>query len=137
MGIFIKYEETKTGGEVCKGQEGYSWPDHEPEYIDWRITDVTLTQPDWNYEHREHDAKPGDTVHVVVVRYTTGCTFGTIHGYWHIEGVFGALEEAEKRVNAVYANLKNPRDFEGPFEPWKGYFESFEDCYVESFEVQP
>ena len=35
--IYISYQEHSTGGEICAGQEGNSFPDHEDEIIDFKL----------------------------------------------------------------------------------------------------
>ena len=78
----------------------------------------------------------------VVVRYSTGDTFGTASG----RGCCFAVFEDEQEALAIKARIEcnvdydsdEPRDSLEEFEeykPWQGYFESVQSCHVVSMSV--
>lgn len=130
--LYFSYRETKSGGEICEGEENDSWPNHEDEYIEWHLLKCVLEKPVWPYEIVRADFKveTGDKIHAVCVRYTGGGSFITTHGNGTIEGVYRTIEEATTVEQSIYKNT-----YEG-YTPWRGHFESLESCYVETMIVE-
>lgn len=132
MSVYLTYSESRRGGEICKGEENDEWPSHEDEHVEWYLTGAVLKRPSWCYETIGGDYRVGDKLHVVVVRYFDGGTFGRTCGLWHIAGVYMDESEAVARKEKIYGNLKqsisyDPKD---EWEPWKSYFAGFEGCDV-------
>lgn len=123
----------------------------------WDIGDTTteieylgLRSFDWSYDNRttrsrintQDDIKTGDTVAVVVLRYTTGCTFGT--QTWNAEvldaflnpkdavGLCDALVKAHKK--GEYTVTYNGKEYYAG--AWTGYFESINDIEIREVIVQ-
>jgi hypothetical protein len=159
--LVLTYKEYKTGGEAI--DPGDQWTDHEPEYIHWTAENVYVDEPGkkarektkvWYTEvlKPNFEVKKGDTLWLVIVRYTTGCTFGSTHGAWHIEGAFQHQGQAEKVKKAIlddwdaYRNRSFKEKQKGTFKDkyvsphgykvWMGYFESLEEVDVQSFVVE-
>ena len=69
-------------------------------------------------------------VYVVIVRYTTGDSFGITHGAWCVEGVYAEKDEANKVYKSILDNT-----YEG-YKEWEGYFEHLESAQVETFKIK-
>jgi len=126
------YRESRSGGEICAGQEDDPWPSHEDEVIDFELVacqkDVS-EMPGLQREQVQIDFDACPMIHVVLVRYRTGGTFGSTTGAWHIVGVYdseGSAESIRKTIeDGTYVG----------WEPWKGYFEKLESAEVVSLKV--
>ncbi len=119
---------------------------------DGRVTDVTArvtmdqADEDYSFYGRDHmpvvfdcDATERDTVFVVVADYTSGSTFGTSAGYFHILRVTKDFNEAMDLARAAEAVPRSQFEFEYNgtkyHVPWTGYFETLKeirvwDCYL-------
>lgn len=96
------------------------------------------------------DVNAGDTVHIVYVEYDTGDTFGRDSGQVIILDVFRDFTKAQDLVNRIYGDSKSNREFsfdnDGNYievngksyytGTWKGYFESFTSCNIETVMVR-
>ena len=138
MKLYLLYRESRSGGEVCEGQEDEAWPNYEDKTIEWDLLHCKLSRHEREHSYEEIDVpfevKKGDTVYVVYVRYKTGGTFGRILGAWVIVGVFNSLDEAAALERSI-----NDRSYEkrkGIYVPWRGYFERFESCDIEYMTVK-
>jgi len=105
----------------------------------------------WGYPDIDLDVEVGDIVYVVLLRYSTGDTFGNDDGEYAVADAFtdkelaNELEEWYRRwTSSDYLMSRNGKSvpFTGEFKgkeyriPWAGYFEHFEnveiyDCLVE------
>ena len=128
--VYLLYEESTHGGEVCAGDENY-----EDEYNTFTPKGLRLKPPEWSETIEVNfDPSGSDHLYVVIVRYSSGSTFGSTHGHWHIEGAYKTYDEAEKIKMAIskgtgeYANA-------GHCHPWVGYFESLEGATVERLDI--
>ena len=137
MKLYLLYKESRSGGEICEGQEDDNWPDHEDTIIDWSLTCCKLSRHEREFRSEEVEVpfhvNKGDTVYVVYVRYTTGGTFGKTLGAWHIVGIYNDLNEAAAIESSI--NDGSYEKKKGVWVPWKGYFERFERCDVEYMTV--
>jgi len=126
--IYLTYEEGRSGGEVRAGYEDADWPNYENKYIDFSLIGAWRTSADKSWVETvtvDFDPVKSDKVYVVVVRYSTGNTFGKTCGDWHIEGAYSNLEIAEKIAKTIIDDT-----YKG-YKPWSGFFESLEDVSVE------
>lgn len=126
--LWLTYDEQKSGGEICEGDEDNEYPSHEDESIDFTLTGCFLKEKDVGY-HRERvtvdfDVSQGSAVWIVVVRYGTGGTFGHIDGAWGIIGIYQKEDEAVK----IESSIKDD-SYEG-YKYWQGYFESFQGVEI-------
>ena len=132
--LYLTYDESRSGGEVCEGQENDPWPCYEDENIDFSLTRCNKESKNaaWAKESIEVTFQPkvGSTVWVVVVRYSTGGTFGRTNGAWTILGIYEHLDEAKKVEASVHDNT-----YPG-YKCWVGYFEHLERVEVESMTVE-
>lgn len=145
--LYLTYAESRTGGEICAGQENDPWPSHETEFLEVNFSQVlTRSQPVSRFfYHSEEVSKEvwtADRVWMVVVRYTDGGTFGQSSGYWEIQGLF--CDEERARAWARVINLDNQAyiHFGGRkksvfpgHQAWKGYFAHLDDVEVHEMQV--
>lgn len=103
----------------------------------------------WGYPEVDPDVEMGDKVYVVILRYSTGDTFGHDDGEHAVADVFKYKEDALdlkswfEGWNIPYSIGKPPKvvPFEDEFAgktyriPWAGYFEVFEGVEVYECEV--
>jgi hypothetical protein len=86
----------------------------------------------------ECDAKPGDVVFAVVVRYATGDTFGRDGGQTTVMDVFTDAHKA----TGLYQACQSEKDFSLTFEgkqyyvAWNGYFETLESVDIQTLVVR-
>ena len=129
--LYLLYDEHRTGGEICEGDEGSEWPNHDP-------TTVTVT---FQSLHRSASGTGRffyDAIEVVpdvaaqvslclaVVRYSTGNTFGRTNGMWSVVGAYTTPALAE----AALAEALDPSSSQHQHKPWEGYFERVEQTEV-------
>lgn len=133
--LYLTYDEHRTGGEICKGQENDDWPMHEDENIEWRLQKCRKSRDNKSWRSQEQikvdfDPKIGSTVWVLYVRYGTGGTFCHTNGAWSILGVYEHQGQAGK-VRKTVLDGTYP-----DYKCWEGYFENFESCEIESMTVE-
>ena len=133
--LTLCYDEEHSGGGICPGQENESWPDREDE--NWEITFLSLHRPDSKRLTRNHsdiyvgfDPKGVDCVHLVVVTYGDGDTFGNSHGYRYVEGAY----RTELEAVAVAESIRD--DTYKGYKAWKSYFGGYEGVDVVSMDIQ-
>ncbi|AVD99299.1 hypothetical protein SEA_BILLNYE_116 [Streptomyces phage BillNye] len=84
------------------------------------------------------EAEPGDTVYAVIVRYSTGDTFGREEGLAICLDVFTDADKAEELAKAArevdeFRMTVNGVEY---YVSWVGYFEHLEDVVVEELVVR-
>jgi hypothetical protein len=129
--VYLEYEERRSGGEPL-GDGPYC--DHADEHVDFRpiALGVNRSQYSWRNEtiSVDFDPKVGQDVDMIVVRYSTGSTFGRIIGVWQMIGVYESHQEALRIRHNIEEHHKEPdklkellgKDF---YPSWLGYFERF------------
>lgn len=124
--LWFTYSETRTGGQAINPE------DEDIEFslrgcynAAEKISEWLKEQVDLNFK-----VKVGDEVHVVVVRYTTGGSFGRTMGAWYIEGVYKTAKKADKVEKAIWSGK-----YKG-HKPWVGYFEKLEYVQIETMMVE-
>lgn len=124
--LWFKYNETRSGGGICEGQENDSWPSYEDEYIDFSPVGLYKERPDLVYAHGllsdevNGEFERGDDAYLVIVRYGNGNTFSSSNGNWYLVGVYKTADEAHKAQKSVEDGTSKHKYV------WTGYFESFE-----------
>jgi hypothetical protein len=78
------------------------------------------------------DGSLGDAVYLVVIKYSTGNTFGRSGGHIALAGAFDSSDKAEQLAEAV---RKSKVAGEYGYLPWVGYFERVEDVSVEKTRI--
>lgn len=133
--IYMAYGESYSSDP----SEGYSNDPYTPRpdrYTHFTPTGFFVDKPDWS-EHIPVSFKPvkGKKIWVVIVTYSDGDTFSTMHGLWTIQGVY--LNEADAK--RAYDKVLKEKDLSPNFnakpyvsEPWKGYFASLESVDIYS-----
>lgn len=129
--VYLTYEEDRSGGAICEGDEDSQWPSHENEYVEFEPKALFLYPTSFcETVCLDFDPSTEDTLHIVIVRYSTGSTFGRTLGCWHIEGAYVSYEEAESVAKAIEADK-----YKGTYKPWEGYFERLEGTDVYSMQL--
>ena len=144
--IYMTYRESREGGEVCKGDEDRSYPNHEDNHIEFEPLSLSTKAGNW-VESIDVDFNPetyiGKDLHLVVVRYSSGDTFGSTYGNWTVIGVFTNHEDARKEEKDIRNNTgkwateykNNTGKWATEYKPWEGYFERFESVEIDTFEL--
>ena len=134
--LYVVYEEDCA--EVIEDTYGDDGPyaGFTHDRYDYEVTGVYSTKPDSTvyYEERVLDSKnQPEEVYVVIVRYSTGSTFGHSDGRGHIVGVY----ESEEKAKEVSEKI-NTGKFKGKYgyTPWTGYFERLEGVEIDCFDIK-
>ncbi len=132
--VYLFYEESESGGEVCEGDEDRAFPDHEDLYREFTAKSLQLEPGNWS-EAIEVNFDPAKHSHlyVVIVRYQSGDTFGVSHGNWQVIGACQKLKEAKKVARSIETG--SYRRGRGKRKEWEGYFESLETVDIERIDV--
>ncbi|MHA1794809.1 MAG: hypothetical protein ACTSUK_01760 [Promethearchaeota archaeon] len=128
--VYLTYESGTSGGEICDGQQDSDWPDREDTCTMFVPKNIKLKAPEWS-ETIEIDFDPSklEYLYVVIVRYSSGDTFGSTLGNWHIAGAYANFAKAKKIENKI-----NNDTYKG-YTPWVGYFEALEGVTVEKLDI--
>lgn len=134
--LYIKYWETRTGGEKINPDE--TWSDYEDEFIEFGITSVsTARDPQhWLYHEVDSDITEGEWAFVVLVRYESGCTFGRTLGNHYIQGVYKMRDDAQAVRDSIQDGSYCKQGGYS-YKPWEGYFERLESVDVQPYLVTP
>lgn len=148
MNLYLTFEENRVGGEICSGQEDESYPSYEDVFIIWTPLELTTNKP----SGRDVETITVDNIlnehYLVVVRYSTGNTFGRTNGAWSIEELSPSLERANQikqyieATDLKYNNRHIKRKLQSPdeYRPsmiWSGYFEQLESVDIFKMVVNP
>jgi hypothetical protein len=139
MNVYYTYTEHHvSGGEALSAEE---WSDRSDAHYEWTLKDVYATAP----EHTPYNSSAPvgsfvkgkwvdgtlsgkDEAFVVVVRYSTGDTFGTSMGH----GTVACICTDGKSAAAAVAAIQNGQVPKGrEYAPWQGYFERLEGVHCE------
>lgn len=129
--LYLSYITTSEGGEP-ESDELYA--SRSDEYRQTTFLGVSR-EPSSFFAHDlevSDSVYNSDEVHLVIVFYTDGDTFGTTHGYFNVWAVVADKEEAAKIVKDLE---RSPYSTDGPFRPWDGYFASIDGIQVMTFGV--
>ena len=147
--VWVTYKEKHISGGEAESNEAYS--NRSPEYRDFILDSVELTSPERGFYFQEcgvsFEPNAGKRVYVVVVRYSSGDTFGSSYGHGHIEGVYDSINVAEaiKRLicssgisnREVYAKLKDIEVSDiNDYWPWTGYFEVLQEVEIHRMNIR-
>jgi len=126
--LYVSYEEDRLGG---KQVDKWEW---DPTYTNFRIIGVYSKNPHSCYTEEievPFDIKKQEFVYVVVVRYTTGSTFGESYGEGCIVGCYGTIQEANSMKESIETGKYN-----GPkLTVWTRYFEKLESVGVHTYKI--
>ena len=132
--IYLSYDEYRSGGEVEEGQsENDRYASREDTDIDFQPRGISVELGNRiDIDNIQVNFNPLDYVdkriYLVIVRYSTGDTFGHTNGAWCIEGAYLTDLEAINVRDSI-----NNDSYKGKYPDWKGYFERLESAGVESF----
>ena len=129
--LYLVYSENRQGGGVCEGDEDSEWPNREDTIVDVSFKALYRNPPDnimfyTSYEVTE-DIYKASVLHMALIRYSDGDTFGRTCGLWHVIDFYHTFEEAER-------SIKDAKNGTG-YKPWEGYFSSYETDDVEILDV--
>lgn len=132
--LYITYDSSQEGGEPESDDE---WCTFSDEHRTFSLENCYLSFDEKSrsrFEYFAHEVpfnvEKGDDIYLLVVRYSSGSTFGNIYGCHHIVDIYSSKEEAYK----VEETIRNGT-YSG-YKCWEGYFESLEDVSVESLVVK-
>jgi len=135
--IFFSYNEYRTGGDICEGQEGDAWPNYETSYYNRTYVDAYLEGKGnvgssmwFDQVACTEDVKVGDTVYLVDVIYSTGDTFGQSEGYHYLVAAFLNRADAEIIQESI-----TDKTYPG-YKPWEGYFEALSYVDILTFAIK-
>ena len=112
--LILDYREYTSGGRDLDPDD--QWSSRTDTHVDFQpelfVRDRQALSDLWAEEIEVYNAK---TVHLVVVRYSDGDTFGQGYGYWTIVGVFADVIQARQ----LEAQLReDPSKYKGD-KPWE------------------
>jgi len=118
MKVYLKYTEYS----IDESNES----DFSEEYTTLSVDGLYKEKPSCGYYETFEidDKKRGTKLYIVVVRYSTGSTFGQSNGCSYFEGIYNTAEEAGAISDSIYKNK-----YLG-YRPWHGYFERLEDVEI-------
>jgi hypothetical protein len=142
--LYLTYNERRTGGEPDDPAD--RWTNHSDEHIEFTPTGL-FTQKCSFQETFEVPFDPaqflGKQIHVVVVRYYDGSTFGRICGLWKVVGAFTDSALMQKVVEIIDRGKDSQELSEklAPltcygYYPWFGYFAGYEGVEVHEFTLR-
>ena len=129
--LYITYDSYSTGGEAESDEKWCSFTPKQTT-VNFRFLHRDTPRERFFYDSFEVDDSllEKNELFLAVVRYSTGDTFGSSHGMWHIHGAFADYETALKELEEV--TKPSPK---GGYKPWEGYFESLEGIEVHCLKV--
>lgn len=138
--LYLDYVEHRAGGDICAGQEGHEWPDHDDEHMSFTPRALYRKReavPDWLCETIElpDGIDPTTTAFIVVVRYATGNTFGRSYGHWAIDGIYADPVAAAELARKITADEQSHGNLSHGYTPWSGYFDRYETVEVHALPV--
>ena len=152
--IYLDYTERRSGGEAEDPND--QWTSHADEYVDFQPQAITKLPVANSWVNETivvgFEPKIGDDVSLVVVRYDTGSTFGTIRDVWQIIGAFKDHHKASK-VRGIINNYSNGgggsnisydkfikslnAELPVPIYPsWFGYFERYGSTEIHCMRIR-
>lgn len=141
MQLGYTYREQHLGGGHATSDE--QWADRTPAYYDWELDAVHISNCyDMSTVGAIVDgvwvdtaAQVGDFIYAVVVRYSTGDTFGSSHGHGTVACFCTDAESARQATEAIRRG-EVPLSERGCAE-WQGYFESLDSVTAQVMCVLP
>lgn len=128
--VFIEYNEDKNGGELKEPDN--QWSSRTETNIDVKFIRAHKEQPKLRffYDSVEVDERylQLDALYLIVVRYSTGNTFGHTEGAWHIVNVAPTYKTAE-------LILEEALESKTGYKPWEGYFERFTSSEIHKLDL--
>lgn len=145
--LHIERQYTETGGGICKGQEGESWPSYNDSYREYtygsayKKESIEPKKLFGSYESIEVEEEIflAKGVYLAIAVYSDGGTFQTTRGYEEILGLFLDEKTAKEYLDfATDDEVENcsavPDDYR--YRPWSGYFASLMEKKVIYLEVK-
>lgn len=139
--LYIKYNQTSYGGQICEGEEDDSWPNYETAYYEYSYEYATKTTPTNTLSYSTYkslgvpqEVFSGDKIYLAIVVYGDGNTFGNSSGHHEIIGGFSTRKEAEELLSHVTKDGYDNRN--GGFFPWNGYFNSLENKIIIKLDIE-
>jgi len=134
--VYLTYDQNEGGGEALSDEQwsdrADGWKTFDPKHL---YAKVNKDKPYW-VETIYPDFDPidyiGKSVYVIVVRYSTGDTFGHSTGEWFVEGVYNDVDETKKVSDSINKGTYGS----GKYQPWQGYFERLQDVEVHKFTLK-
>lgn len=137
--VYLKYKSFSTGGGYLSDGP---YAERDPDYASYEF--ISLSDKDCGIYGEPIDVDfeliPNMKLYLLVVRYTTGDSFGTSYGNACFEGVYQTLDEVNvvadlinKDTSKYRKYIENKKRTEYVRIPWDGYFERLEDIEIHEF----
>lgn len=125
--VCLLYEERSWGGDALS-DEPYS--SREDKHIEFTVTGLSPSSTGGLYQETIEVEEVKFPLYVIVVRYSTGDSFGNTNGAWHVEGAYTDADKVQEIVDAINNDTYKSKC---GYEVWKGYFERLENVEVHEF----
>ena len=126
--LFLYYSESRSGGEICEGQEKDDWPSYETAYIELAIIglfrDRQTIKGYCEVIDVDDELIKAEKLYLALIRYGDGDTFGNSEGHTAFLGVAVTREDAQKLIDEAL------NDKSDTYRPWTGYFNTLEGSDV-------
>lgn len=138
--VHVVYSQRSYGGEPESDDRWSSRTDehHETSFKHILIGDTHTSSYPYDYESIEVDRKlllkDPEVLHVLVVYYSDGDTFGHSSGNIHVHAAYETYDKAWKAGQALEKNDKSEKH-KDMFLPWNSYFAGFESFDVHTLRV--
>lgn len=127
--LYLTYVEERSGGGVQEEQEGTDHPMHVPVAVS--VTFQALHPAGTCPRQFSHDAievipevAAQPTLHVAVIRYSTGDEFNRTSGLWSAIGAYTTAELADVALKQALDPANSQH------KPWEGHFRRVEQTEV-------
>lgn len=141
---YVTYQEHRRGGApVDDPDDRWSREDLEIEVSLLAVHKTDPATPESVAVASDLEIETGNSVHVVLSRYSDGDTFGTNYGNWMIHDLFTDRALADLLCSHLYKLSDRRYEYSTTFEgrkysvSWAGYFSRFESVSVKELPVHP
>lgn len=128
--LYLEYTESETGGDPIDPTD--RWTSYTDRYREVTFIKLYREPPAGRFFYDSVELINDELanlkeLHLAVIRYSTGNTFGHTEGCWYIVGVAPTFDIAKMMI-------KEALEGDG-YKPWEGYFESYTDDEIHTLEV--
>jgi len=129
--LYVDFDEWCEESGIGAEEDGGAWSYRGTSIYNFELREIRIAPfPMSITKEVPFDVVRGQTVYIVLARYSTGDSFGNSEGHGCIVGIY----KNEKDAQAIIDSVSDETYYEKveKYPPWKGYFESLQDIFVES-----